>query len=71
MTGQRIHAEAELEGGGSTWWYVCGECHGAINYQADTCRHCGAILSWEGLGLPGLTGNKKKVYVGEHTEPAK
>ena len=64
---ERIHAEAEMEGGGSTWWYVCGECHGAINYQADTCRHCGAILSWDGFGLPKP---KRKIYTGEQTEPA-
>lgn len=55
MTGQGIHAEAELEGDGSTWWYVCGECHGAINYKADICPHCKAVLSWDGLGLPGLS----------------
>lgn len=68
MNGQRIHAEAEIEGDGkSTWWYVCGECHGAVNYQADTCRHCGAILSWEGFGLPK---QRRKIYTGEHTEPA-
>lgn len=67
MNGQRIHAEAELEGGGSTWFYVCGECHGAVNYQAETCRHCGAILSWDGLALPG---QRRKMYVVEHTEPA-
>lgn len=34
-------AEAELEGGGSTWWHVCGECHGPIDYSDRFCRHCG------------------------------
>ena len=67
MNEQRIRTEAELEGGGSTWFYVCGECHGAINYQADTCRHCGAIISWDGFELPKP---RKKIYTGEHTEPA-
>ena len=61
-----MRAEVEMEGGGSTWWYVCGECHGAVNYQADICPHCKAILSWEGFGLPV----KPKNYHGEHTEPA-
>jgi len=70
MENKRIRAEVELEGGGSSWWYVCGECHGAVNYQADTCRHCNAILNWEGFGLPSLSLNKKKMYVGEQTEPA-
>lgn len=31
----------ELEGGGTTWWYVCGECHGAIDENDLFCRHCG------------------------------
>ena len=35
---------AELEGGGSTWWYVCGDCHGAINDSDKYCRHCGRRL---------------------------
>ena len=61
-----MRAEVEMEGGGSTWWYVCGECHGAINYQADICPHCKAVLSWEGSGLPA----RPKNYHGEHTEPA-
>lgn len=59
--------EAELEGGGHTWWYVCGECHGAVNYLADMCRHCGAIISWEGFGLPD---RRRRIYTGEQTEPA-
>lgn len=36
--------EPELEGGGSTWWYVCGECHGAIDKRDAYCRHCGRKL---------------------------
>ena len=63
-----MRAEVEMEGGGSTWWYVCGECHGAINYQADVCPHCKAVLSWDGFGLPGLSNQKKKIYTGEHTK---
>lgn len=62
----RKRAEVELEGGGSTWRYVCEECHGAVNYQAATCPHCKAVLSWEGFGLP--KGPKR--YHGEQTEPA-
>jgi hypothetical protein len=40
-------AEAELEGGGTMWWYVCGECRGMINYGDKFCRHCGKELVWE------------------------
>lgn len=36
--------EAELEGGGHTWWYVCPECHGAIDRQDHFCRHCGQAV---------------------------
>ena len=38
---EREPLEPELEGGGSSWWYVCGECHGAIDEHDAYCRHCG------------------------------
>lgn len=38
---------AEIEGGGSTWWYVCGECHGSINCDDSYCRHCGRKIKHE------------------------
>lgn len=38
--------EVELEGGGTTWWYVCGECHGAIDSKDKFCRYCGRLLKW-------------------------
>ena len=41
--------QAELEGGGGSWWYVCGECHTAINYKDNYCRECGRKQNWEGL----------------------
>lgn len=37
---------AELEGGGSNWWNVCGECHGLINSSDNYCRHCGRRILW-------------------------
>lgn len=33
--------QAEIEGGGSSWWYVCEECHGAIDSSDSWCKHCG------------------------------
>ena len=33
--------ECELEGGGTNWWYVCGDCHGAIDNRDSYCKHCG------------------------------
>lgn len=38
---------AEIEGGGSTWWYVCGDCHGAIMLNDHYCKHCGRAVTWK------------------------
>lgn len=40
---------AEYEGDArTTWWYVCGECHAAINWKDKRCKSCGRRISWEG-----------------------
>ena len=36
--------EIEMEGGGSTWWYVCEDCHGAVDENDLYCKHCGRPL---------------------------
>lgn len=41
---KRIPKEMELEGGGSSWWYVCPECHGPIDQKDKFCRHCGQAV---------------------------
>lgn len=41
---KRIPKEMELEGGGSSWWYVCPECHGTIDLKDSFCRHCGQAV---------------------------
>ena len=41
---ERECAEIELEGGTSTWWHVCGECHGAVDEKDRFCKHCGIRL---------------------------
>ena len=41
---KRIPQEIEIEGGGSTWWHVCPECHGAIDRADHFCRHCGQAV---------------------------
>lgn len=38
--------EIEVEGGGSSWWHVCPECHGAIDDRDSFCRHCGQAVKW-------------------------
>ena len=39
-----IPKETEMEGGGQTWWYVCPECHGAVDSRDYFCRICGQAL---------------------------
>ena len=59
--GERLHAldndiisilkgrqtKAIIEGGGSTWWYVCDECHTAIDRKDKFCRECGMEVKWD------------------------
>ena len=44
---RNIQQEMELEGGGTTGWYVCPECHGEIDSSDHYCRHCGQAVKWE------------------------
>ena len=37
--------EIEREGGGSSWWYVCPECHGSVDDGDRFCKHCGQALT--------------------------
>lgn len=39
-------AEAEMEGDANTWWFACGECHGAIDPKDKYCRECGRKIIW-------------------------
>lgn len=48
-------ADIEMEGGGSTWWYVCGECHGAVDSSDLFCRHCGRPFRKKKNGCDGCT----------------
>lgn len=41
---RNIPRKNEVEGGGPTWWYVCPECHGAIDRQDHYCKHCGQAV---------------------------
>lgn len=36
--------QMEIEGGGHSWWWVCPECHGAIDRGDHFCRHCGQAV---------------------------
>jgi len=40
--------KVEIEGGGSTWFYVCGECHTSASKHSKYCRECGRMLIWDG-----------------------
>ena len=37
----------EIEGDRWSWWYVCGECHGAVGKDDLDCPHCKRGLKWE------------------------
>ena len=39
-----IPHQMEVEGGGTSWWYVCPNCHGAIDKGDRFCRHCGQAV---------------------------
>lgn len=43
--------KAELEGGGHSWWNVCGDCHTIINEGDKFCRQCGRRIIWDGMTL--------------------
>ena len=40
-------ATPDIEGGGMTWFFVCGECHSTINERDKYCRECGKRVVWE------------------------
>ena len=31
----------------TSWWYVCGECGGEIDYRDRFCRYCGKAVKWD------------------------
>ena len=53
-------APVEIEGGGMSWYYACGECHGEVRTGADRCEHCGAFLIWGKVFLDGLKKGREK-----------
>lgn len=38
----------EIEGDRWNWYWVCGECHGPVNWHEKSCPHCGRRLDWNG-----------------------
>ena len=57
---QQDPVEAEMEGGGSTWWYVCGECHTSIDTRDKFCRECGRRINWGTMKAKGGVKNVKE-----------
>ena len=41
---RNIPQEMETEGDERTWFYVCPECHGAVDPKDHFCRCCGQAL---------------------------
>lgn len=52
---RNVPVEPEAEGGGVTWYFVCGECHTAINPCDKYCSECGKRIKWgwQGDGRKG------------------
>ena len=50
MAEELLRAQApvppELEGGNTSYWYVCGECHGVVDTRDAYCKHCGRKIMW-------------------------
>lgn len=47
---KNIKAQKMLAGGildGTTHWYECSCCHGAVDILDAYCKHCGAVLELE------------------------
>ena len=38
--------EAEIEGSGTTWFFVCGNCHTTLADHARFCQQCGKKVKW-------------------------
>ena len=43
---RNIPEPAEIEGGGASYFYVCGDCHGIVDSLDKYCRHCGRKIDW-------------------------
>lgn len=39
--------DPEYEGGQPTWFFVCGECHTALDPKDKFCRECGRRIKWK------------------------
>lgn len=44
---KNMPVEPEIEGDRWNWFYVCGECHGYIDWKEKVCRHCGRVVDWD------------------------
>lgn len=42
-------AQVEVEGDRWSWWYVCGDCHVAVEKDQKQCNCCGRRLTWDEL----------------------
>ena len=38
----------EIEGDRWNWYYVCGCCHGQVDWKDKECKHSGRRLDWNG-----------------------
>lgn len=44
---RQVEVMPDIENGSSSYWYVCGECHGIVDIRDAYCKHCGTKIKWK------------------------
>ena len=44
---RQVGVMPDIENGSSSYWYVCGECHGIVDIRDAYCKHCGTKIKWK------------------------
>lgn len=39
--------EVDIEGSAYNYFWVCGNCHGQVNWMDKECKHCYRRLKWD------------------------
>ena len=44
---EAVEPKKESDDYPGSWWYVCGNCGGVIDWHDMYCRHCGQAVKWK------------------------
>lgn len=47
---EKQETDADIEGGGRSWWFVCEECRAVIDTSDSYCSKCGRRIRWTNRG---------------------